>query len=370
MLKLNFIYTNTMVQELLKIEKYVRGIDDLFLPTKAKQKLMYEAKLKRTHYSTSIEGNYLTLKQVENVVKSKNESRIKMEREVANYWEALTFLEKCKSNNQDIDIDLILELHAIIENTGKGKTGGYRGPTPPGVLFAVRDDQTRAIDYIPPQAEDIKECMDDLIYWYNTNRDLPVPIIAGIMHYGLTTIHPFDDGNGRTSRALATYILMKNDYDLRGFNYLEEYYRRDLSGYYNNLQMNLPALSYDGRLNPPHLEIWLEYFIKTMAINAQQVYDMAYETSKNETIMTEVLNLGKREILLIKYFLDNNKDIVKPVELTSIYSVSSRALVKRCSKWVEKGILVANYKDKYIVSYSLAPAYKNVRLRDLGFIDE
>ena len=58
-MKLKFKYTKDLVNYLLKIEKYKTALDFLFLPTREKQKLMYEAKLKKTHFSTSIEGNVL-----------------------------------------------------------------------------------------------------------------------------------------------------------------------------------------------------------------------------------------------------------------------------------------------------------------------
>ncbi len=51
-MKLEFKYTNELVNSLLKIEKYKTALDYLLLPTREKQKLMYEAKLKKTHFST------------------------------------------------------------------------------------------------------------------------------------------------------------------------------------------------------------------------------------------------------------------------------------------------------------------------------
>ena len=64
-MKLEFKYTNNLLDFLLQIEKYKTVLDYLFLPTREKQKLMYEAKLKKTHFSTSIEGNVLSYNQVE-----------------------------------------------------------------------------------------------------------------------------------------------------------------------------------------------------------------------------------------------------------------------------------------------------------------
>ena len=60
---LNFIYTKYIVKYLLEIEKYKTALDYLYLPTLEKQRLMYVAKMKKTHFSTSIEGNvYLIIK--------------------------------------------------------------------------------------------------------------------------------------------------------------------------------------------------------------------------------------------------------------------------------------------------------------------
>lgn len=48
--------------------------------------------------------------------------------------------------------------------------------------------------------------IDELVEWYNTNQHLPVPILAAIISYVFVSIHPFVNGNGRTSRALAKRI--------------------------------------------------------------------------------------------------------------------------------------------------------------------
>lgn len=81
-MRLKFEYTNKLINYLLQIEKYKASLDYLFLPTREKQKLMYEAKLKRTHFSTSIEGNVLSYNQVEKVISNKTDKRLSAEQEV------------------------------------------------------------------------------------------------------------------------------------------------------------------------------------------------------------------------------------------------------------------------------------------------
>ena len=54
--------------------------------------------------------------------------------------------------------------------------------------------------------------MHELVDWYNQNQDEHPLILAAFLHYEFVLIHPFDDGNGRVSRLLMNYHLMKNNY--------------------------------------------------------------------------------------------------------------------------------------------------------------
>ncbi len=368
-MKLTFKYTNALVNYLIRIEKYKTALDYLYLSTREKQKLMYEAKLKKTHFSTSIEGNVLSYNQVEKVISNKQDTRrITVEQEVQNYWDALTFLEEENKKKTPIDKEFILRLHDIIQKNGKLARISFRGQTPPGVLFAVYDSVTKQVEYIPPKYVDIEPLIDELIDWYYNNQHLPAPILSAIIHYAVVTIHPFIDGNGRTSRALATYVLMQHDYDFKGFNSFEEYYMSDLNGYYESIQMGLPALFYSGRENPPHLEIWIEYFCKIMVLNAEKVYEQALEASKKESNKL-LKGLNKKDLTLLRYCIENGIKVIKNKELADLFGVTPRAISKWMIKWVEKGILVPNSGTTRITSYNLTYEYENLKVSDLGFIE-
>ena len=368
-MKLEFKYTNDLVNYLIKIEKYKTALDYLFLPTREKQKLMYEAKLKKTHFSTSIEGNVLSYNQVEKVIANKQDAkRLTAEQEVQNYWDALTFLEEENQKKTKIDKEFILRLHDIIQKNGKLVRIPFRGQTPPGVLFAVYDSTTKQAEYIPPEYIDIEPLIDELVDWYYQNQNLPAPILSAIIHYALVTIHPFIDGNGRTSRALATYVLMLHEYDFKGFNSFEEYYMSDLNGYYESIQMGLPALFYMGRENPPHLEIWIEYFCKIMVLNAEKVYEQAFEASKKESNVL-LKGLNKKDLILLRYCLENGLKVIKNKELAELFGVTPRAISKWMNEWVEKGILVPNSGTTRITSYNLAYKYERLKISDLGFTE-
>ena len=363
-----FKYTDSLVSYLLKIEKYKTALEYLYLPTRERQKLIYESKLKKTHFSTSIEGNVLSYNQVEKVIGNKSkDNRLNAEQEVQNYWDALTFLEEENKNKSKISKEFILKLHDIIQRNERLTRIAFRGATPPGQLFAVYDDKTHKVEYIPPEYIDIEQLIENLINWYENNQHLPVPVLSAIMHYAIATIHPFIDGNGRTSRALATYVLMQHNYDFKGFNSLEEYYMSDLNGYYSSLQMGLPALFYLGRENPPHLEIWIEYFCKTMALFAEKVYEQASEVSKKNS-KDILVGLNKKDLILLRYCLENKVKVIKNKELSELFAVTPRAISKWMVEWVEKGILIPNSGKNRITSYSLSADFEKIKVSDLGYI--
>ncbi len=104
--KPRFQYNHKIITLLNRLE-YCRGVvESVVLPLDVPEKLKYEAKVKATHYSTAIEGNPLTKRQVEETVQKKLVKN-KGEQEVRNYWDALNFLSKARSRNIPVTEDFI-----------------------------------------------------------------------------------------------------------------------------------------------------------------------------------------------------------------------------------------------------------------------
>lgn len=365
----NFTYTHEIVRDLMNIERCKTSLEYLHLPTRVRQELAFHAKMKSTHFSTSIEGNLLSYDQVERVICEKGRNtKINAEQEVLNYWNALTFLEQASEEKLPVTLDFIRRLHGIIVQKGKTpKRSAFRQAMPPGVLFAVFDSQTRTPEYIPPEWTEIEPLMKDLTDWYRNEDQLPPPVKAAIFFYQFVTIHPFEDGNGRTARALATYILMIHGYNFRGFNSMEEYYAMDLKGYYENIQMGLPVLYYKGRNEPPHLEIWVGFFLRIMALCAEKIYGMAKDATGRKPQNPLVGSLTPKDRKMLRFVLENHLELIRTKDLADLFHVTPRAVSDWCKDWCARKILVPNRKIARVSSYSLAETFRDLDLSELGF---
>ncbi|WP_374465188.1 Fic family protein [Chryseobacterium sp.] len=162
-----------------------------------------------TYESNKIEGNTLTLQETALVIekgltiggKSLNEHL-----EVINHQHAIEYIKELANEKQTISERDLLQIHQLIlQSIDNQNAGKYRNVQ---VLIS-------GAKHIPPQPFIVPKQMEDLFIWYNDNKDQLHPIeLSAEMHERLVTIHPFIDGNGRTSRLLMNLILLQNGFPI------------------------------------------------------------------------------------------------------------------------------------------------------------
>lgn len=277
---------------------------------------------------------------------------LKPEQEVRNYFLALNYLEEKAAKKEQFSKKLILDVQKYVEKGASKEKIGLRGPMPSGVLFAVYDSQTGNPDYIPPEYIDIPDLLDELVEYVNATDDHPL-IIAAIVHYQLVTIHPFEDGNGRTARLLSGYILDINGYSFNGIGSLEEYFAYDIDEYYESIQMGLPALYYSGRDNPPHPEIWINYFLRMVLLYSNKVCELS-ESSNGEKLEGSLSYLKSREKELLLLLMKNYKREFTPIEVSKELKVTNKTVINRLVTLVKSGFVIPNMVKERIRSYELS----------------
>ena len=347
------VLTNEILRQITAIEENRFKVSNVELPAIVKNKLRKNSKKKSSYASNKIEGNPLTEKQVDDVIESDPHRHfLKPEQEVRNYFMALSFLEKKQLKKAKVDVKMIMDVQAIVEKGASKEKIGLRGPMPPGYLFAVYDSQSGNVDYIPPENTDIPKLLDELVNYIDTTDDHPL-IIAAIVHYQLVTIHPFEDGNGRTARLISGYILDYYGYGFQGIGSLEEYFAYDSDEYYESLQMGLPALYYEGRENPPHPEIWIGYFLRMMELYSKKVYEISHTTKENNVqVSISLLNAKEKELLY--YLICNQLMEFTPIEIGKQLGVTNRTVINRTVNLVNHGFVTPVIVKERIRSYLLS----------------
>jgi Fic family protein len=177
-----------------------------------------------TFESNRIEGNTLTLQETHLVV---NEGitiggkSMREHLEAINHYEAVDYIINLAQNQEDLSERVLLELHyLVLKGIDKRNAGKYR-------KVGVRISGST---HLPPDAMQIEGLMKDFFIHYNSQKGSLHPVIlAAEMHERLVSIHPFIDGNGRTSRLIMNLILLKNGYtiaNLKGdFDSRMKYYK-------------------------------------------------------------------------------------------------------------------------------------------------
>ena len=297
-------------------------------------------------------------KQVDETIESDDRKHfLKPEQEVRNYFLALNLLEEKANHREPFSKKMILDVQKLVVKGAPIEKIGFRGPMPPGVLFAVYDSNTGSPDYIPPEYADIPKLIDELVEYVNTTDDHPL-IVAAVVHYQLVTIHPFEDGNGRTARLLSGYIMDMNGYGFNGIGSLEEYFAYDIDEYYESIQMGLPALYYLGRENPPHPEIWINYFLRMVELYSDKVCDLQ-QSSNEADVEGSISYLKAREKELLLLLIRKYRREFTPIEISKMLMVTNKTIINRLAVLARNGFVVPIIVNKRIRSYRLSDFTKD-----------
>ncbi len=219
------------------------------------------------HASTRIEGNPLALTEVKRLLKNLPSNLKESEREVVNYNAALKLLRAAlQKGEQRFSLTLVLDIHNLVMKDLLEPYFCGRIREEPVV---VSNPRTGQVVYLPPDAKDVQNLLDDCIHYINAMRENVDPLIlAGLFHRQFVIIHPFIDGNGRTAR-LATKVLLAslglNTFSLFSF---ENFYNNDISRYLAEVGMFGNFYEIQDSID---FSAWLEYFAEGVFDELQRV---------------------------------------------------------------------------------------------------
>jgi Fic family protein len=248
--------THALLENIKRIYSLIQSLNQRRFPHTVLLELQKDAEAVSSFASTSIEGNPLPLTDVKRILKNKPQNIRDSEREVLNYNEALKEINgKLAQGAIPFTLALILKIHKQVTN--KLLPASQSGTLRADPVF-VNDPRTGSTIYWPPDAGDVPALVNDIIQFVETNKTKIDPLIlAGLFHKQMVVIHPFMDGNGRTTRLLTKILLANmglNTFNLFSF---ENYYNQNVTRYFQTVGVRGDYYEISQTIE---YSSWLEYF--------------------------------------------------------------------------------------------------------------
>jgi Fic family protein len=325
-----FTITLSIASSLTAIERTRGFLEAAQLSEEWVAKMQARALVLEAHHTTHIEGTHLSLDQSERLMSGEEVENVHSEdvKELLNYRRAFDFVSDYVFNQKVITEGLIREIHKLLVEHVRGnsaKPGQYRT-----IQNYVANSKTKEIIYTPPAPYDVPLLMAELVGWLQNEQTIPPVLLAGIAQFQLVHIHPFVDGNGRTSRLLSTLCLYRSGYDFKKLFTISEYYDRNRQAYYDALQS----------VRNHHMDMtsWLEYFTRALQTQMHEIQNKGTHAMKLD-ILTLQHNLSDRQKVALGNLLATETSFTIHDYEKLFPNVNRRTLQRDLVDLIEKGLL-------------------------------
>ncbi len=308
----NYIITLEILEQIAKIEANIIYLSSLNVSSLIKEKIQRKSILKSSLFSARIEGNPLTLDDID-----RNDESVE-KKEIINISKAAEFINKKIRAKTKITKRTILNLHSVVMKNISSGAGKFRHE-----VSAIFNQAGIAI-YITPPPNQVLTLLDQMLKYANSNTERFPLINAFVSHLVFEKIHPFIDGNGRVGRLLVDAIL-KSKYNNYNFSVpFEECLDDHKEEYYYYLDSGLSKT-----------EDYLLFMLKTFYEQTEKLKeDFNRELNKRETLF-----LPPRQEEIFNIIKDQNIVSFDTVRRRFL-KVPDRTLRYDLKKLLDKGLIL------------------------------
>ena len=326
-----FTITNRITAGLTLIERARGFLEAATLSEAWVREMGRRALILEAHHTTHIEGTRLTLDQAERLWQGDSvpEADPDDARELLNYRKAFDFVSEYLKSGDPITEGLVREIHKRLV---EGVRGGIAAPCEyRKIQNYVVNSVTGETIFTPPPAHDVPILMAELVDWLNREQEVNPVLLSGISQFQFVHIHPFLDGNGRTSRLLSTLCLYRAGYDFKRLFTISEYYDRDRPAFYRAIQ--------SVRERGMDMTSWLEYFVEGLTTQLAEVRDRGEQSIRRDVLIKEH-RLSGRQAKVLGYILEHGSLTIQDFE-GLCPDVTRRSLQRDLKAMVDMGLLVS-----------------------------
>ncbi|MBP3561411.1 MAG: Fic family protein [Treponema sp.] len=312
---------------------------------KKKQYYLLSSLMEEAIASSQMEGANTTRKVAKDMLRKQAKPKNIDQQMIVNNYNTIRFLVEQKDKN--FSPELLLEIHKMIsENTLENHEDEGKFRTSDNIV--VMDSLKGEIAHTPPSYTEINTYIDDLCNFANNDEKYIHPIVkAIIIHFIISYLHPFVDGNGRTARSLFYWYMLKKGYWLTEFLSISRIIYRSKNRYEKAF------------LYVENDELDLGYFINynlnvlQQSFNELKIY-LNKKTNEEKSLFDFkfIKGINERQAQIIKMCIEKPSTIFIAKELETTFNVSVKTIRNDLIGLVQLGILDSLAINQRLTGYT------------------
>lgn len=356
----NYQFSFTMTDEMLEMLHYfdlniggtLTGAS--IIPSQNKDAYLISSLMEEAIASSQMEGAATTRKVAKEMLRKKTKPKNKGQQMIMNNYLTINYIKD--HSNKEFTVDQLKNIHRLMtENTldDDADVGKFR--TNNDVI--VMDGVTGDVAHTPPSHEELESLLSDLEKFFNIEGKRFIhPIIkAIIIHFMLSYIHPFADGNGRTARSLFYWYMIKNGYWLIEFMSVSRII-------YKTKRMYEKAFLYT-EYDENDLTYFILYHLRTMkkAFEELKIYlKRKTEENKSVALLASIKGINQRQAQIIQIISENPDSLFTVKEIENRFAVSNFTARTDLEGLVSLGFLTALQPNKVKRTYIKSKDYDSL----------
>lgn len=314
------------------------------LTDKNRQYYLISSLMEEAIASSQMEGASTTRKVAKEMLRKQAKPKDKSQQMILNNYNTIRYLSEHKSDR--LTPDLVLEIHRqITEKTldNSSDEGHFRTDNDIFVVNGI----TGEVAHESPSYTVIPETIEQLCEFANEDKTFIHPVLkAIIIHFIISYLHPFADGNGRTARSLFYWYMLKKGY------WLTEFISISRVIYKSKVQYEKAFLYTE------HDDFDLGYFVQynlkvlKQAFDELHVYLERKNQENNALLEYRIPGLNERQVQIIKMYAEKPESIFVSKDLEIRFNVSVKTLRSDLEALVATGLLEKIPLNKRLTGYA------------------
>lgn len=315
----NLSLTNVMQRMCHEFDMYWGGSweADSTIDSNNKEQYLVSSLMEEAIYSSQMEGAATTRKVAKEMLRKKMTPRDKYQQMIHNNYQTIQFIVGHK--DEPLSEELLLQIHRLMtEKTMQNPDDAGRFRNNNDVV--VENGITHETVHTPPSYTEIPQFVDDLCEFFNERNSKPFihPIIRGItIHFMISYIHPFSDGNGRTARAMFYWYMLRQGYQLTEYLSISRVIAKSKKSY----EKAFLYTEADGM----DIGYFVSYNLSVLEQSYKQLQDYIKSKQNEKKAANIYLRMGdfnERQAQIIKLFVDDSTTLITIKDLQIKFGIS------------------------------------------------